>query len=208
MGKTLMNKLSLPRKALAAGALVGAFALTGCEALFGSLLSATAPYSKDPRAGQAAYTLGQGMQSNQNARDGRSTVNVNVGNQNNGYRQPKNEPDLLLFTHLDENNNEVNAGKQIFYSGETIMIRGAVRFSDAKVLSNETTYITGNAEYPPNTKCEPVIKKNVIPGTYKIVNFTAKHFVEHIGEGLYENVWFMDGREVGRIRFSVYKASP
>jgi len=198
-----MNKLSLPRKALAAGLLV----LSGCtpEALFGMGISGNAYKTHDP---YAAQTIGNALMRSGEAQEGRSEVNVNVGNQNNGYRQPKNEPDLLLFTHLDKNNNEVNAGKQIFYSGETIMIRGAVRFSDAKVLSNETTYITGNAECPPNTKCEPVIKQNVIPGTYKIVNFTAKHFVEHIGEGLYENVWFMDGREVGRIRFSVYKAKP
>jgi len=98
MGKTLREKLSFSGKIVATAGLLGCLALTGCEALFGSLLSASAPYSKDPKAGQAAYVLGQGMQSNQNARDGRSTVNVNVTGQNNsGNTSADEENPLTIF---------------------------------------------------------------------------------------------------------------
>jgi hypothetical protein len=92
MGKTLMNKLSLPRKALAAGLLV----LSGCtpEALFGMGISGNAYKTHDP---YAAQTIGNALMRSGEAQEGRSEVNVNVGNQDGNTQSNRN-------TSADEEN--------------------------------------------------------------------------------------------------------
>jgi hypothetical protein len=208
MGKTLREKIiSYSRDLALAAGLAGALAATGCEALFGSLLSSTAPYSKDPKAGQAAYILGQGIQGNQNARDGRSEVNVNVGNQNNDT-QNRDPPIPFEFackglSDMWSDNilsyREILGMKTKFLENEQVtFVQRIDIYHDSviqklkfKLLDSE-----GNEIYKDNSPKIGYYWKNVMVAGFGNIPFKA---------GNYTGVWYVDGDPGTKIDIEILK---
>jgi len=82
MKKTLESLVNKTKKAMAIGLFVGAATVPGCAAL-GALLM-TSPYPVDRAIGAAMFTRGQHQNRMEEARAGRTEVNVYVNGQNAG----------------------------------------------------------------------------------------------------------------------------
>jgi hypothetical protein len=205
MGKTIREKMPISKKVAVAAGLLGCLASAGCDYI-GSFISASAPYSKDPRAGQAVYTLGQGMQANQNAVAGRSEVNVNVGNQDGNTQSNRNTSTPLVYTcggtkEEIRHNKGIDIGKKVFYEGEYVGLIGvpAIVSMPKHSLINQTTYL-------PTGESNVAVEKEWggEPG-FDCYHIPASKLLELHGEGEFKNIWYVDGKPVAEVRFVVLR---
>jgi hypothetical protein len=72
MSKSLKD---IVKRTVQVACLGGAVMVSGC---FGAIMMGAAPYSKDPRAGQSMYNVGDALSRNEAAERGRSNVEQNV----------------------------------------------------------------------------------------------------------------------------------
>src|SRR3989344_4742819 len=125
----------------------------------------------------------------------REERNVSAKRRSNGYP--------VLFTGSE---NFKDVGKQIFYSGEKIYIRGNL----VGLLPNGTTIANKNTHLSSGQR--DFVTKHIKVGEGGDIiygRFDAKPLAENIGTGEYENVWYFlkDGewKEIGRVRYAVFK---
>ena len=120
--------------------------------------------------------------------------NVSAKRTSNGYP--------VLFTGSE---NFKDVGKQIFYSGEKIHIRGNL----VGLLPNGTTIANKNTHLSSGKR--DFVIKHIKVGDWEIIRgeFDAEYLAENIGTGEYENIWYFlkDGewKEIGRVRYAIFK---
>lgn len=206
MGKTLTERL---KRGAASIGLAGALALGGSGCI-GPMYSAMGAgmTAQGNKFGPAYSALGDGMTRLEAAEEGRSEtkITLNYGTPpEQKYTEPPKQKLPLIYTCTGTEEdilNRVNLrdmGRKIFYSGETIGIIGII--SGSGELTNYNKCITTG-------KSSPLFKKDAWKDNGRCGSncaLNADFLIENRGEGEYENVWFLDGKEVGRVRYSVFK---
>ena len=108
----------------------------------------------------------------------------------------------MLF--LDDGN-LANIGKQIFYSGEKIYINGNLKgyLPKGSIVANENIRLEDGQRDFVIKHIKVGYSKGYITGI-----FDATHLAEKIGEGAYENIWYIQTengwKEIGRVRYAVF----
>lgn len=208
MGKSLTDKLKI---GFASMGLAGA--LSGCIGPMYSAIGAGAT-AQGNKFGSGISAFGDGMTKLEAAEEGRSNTNITVNNRNDPQPQngaqaitpqrqsPEEQKIPLVHTYAEDGPNytEIGIGKQIFYAGETVLIMADGSLSNGGILTNYNKHL-------PTGKCSPLIRKtNAIKiGWRTPVGFDAQGLINAYGEGEFENVWFLNGKEVGRVRYAVFK---
>lgn len=228
--KTLRN-IVLTGASLAG--IVGLAGIGGCateeEAIFGKVLGVGMQAS--PHASINEETLGamidvgsQASLNSINAEKMETDVNVNVYGGHGesisieeGFKGPVNLQNYnidqnqtkrrwpLVFTFKKELSPGVFDYEKIFHSGEKINVYGNLSddFPEGTPVANQTIYSKGGVS-------SWVIKRSPVQkNRFKHVRFDATHLAENIGEGEYENIWYVklngQWKEVGRVRYAVFK---